>query len=457
MMEDKDKKSATSINDFKKSISDFISSKFKDIVKPDREKLSNTISLLVSEKTISRDSFEKLKKFYEKDKTSRSIFFNILTHFTYEKIELLFNTIYAITDDPLWLIQLADDLDEILSNIDDRKTIDNLNNLIETRGFFRSYFSKIFNLQYLITHDYNANNTPINLLKYIARKEGIHPASHWSVFEERLNIPEHFLLGLEHFKMSSQPVVYIEIALSKGLIKSIHDIIGEGKIRVDIEHADTAVFYSLNSTIKSLSGIGLGEKMIIRAKEYIKEHYPHIKQFSTLSPVPCFREYFDSILLGQKASYFLTKNMLDDTSKKNRFFSPKAIDTIVKEYGSMNSDKEVPFSKILLRVFHLNDWFKNPVYKKILEDPLVRLCKHYLTVEKKKDRETGQALPAALDPVAHFHLSNGASIGSINYLANTSDKGMKESFGMMVNYIYSSKKLDSNKIKYSQGLIDSQV
>ena len=457
MIEDKDKKSTTSINDLKKSISDFISSKFKDIVKSDREKLSDTISLLVSEKMISRDTFEKLKRFYEKDESSRRIFFNILIHFTYEKIELLFNTIYAISDDPLWLIQLADDLDAIISNIDDRRTIDNLNNLMEIRRFFRSYFAKIFNLQYLITHEYNANNTPINLLKYIARKEGIHPASHWSVFEERLNIPEHILLGLEHFKISHQPVVYIEIAFSNGLLKSIHDIIGNKKIRVDLKDADTAVFYSLNNTFNSLSGIGLGEKMIIRAKEYIKKHYPHIKQFSTLSPVPGFKEYLDSILMGQKASYLLTKNMLDNTSKKNRFFSPKAIDTIVKEYGSMDSDKEVPFSKILLRVLHLNDWFENPVYKKVLEEPLVKLCKHYLTVEKKKDKETGQALHTALDPVAHFHLSNGASIGSINHLANISDKGLDESFGMMVNYIYSSKKLDSNKIKYSQGLIDSQV
>jgi malonyl-CoA decarboxylase len=241
------------------------------------------------------------------------------------------------------------------------------------------------------------------------------------------------------------------------MLKSIHDIIGDKKIRVDLKEADTAVFYSLNNTFKSLSGIGLGEKMIIRAKEYIKEHYPHIKQFSTLSPVPGFKEYLDSILMGQKASYFLTKNMLDDTSKKNRFFSQKAIDTIVKEYGSMNSDKEVPFSKILLRVLHLNDWFENPVYKKHMEDPLIKLCKHYLTVEKKKDKETGLALHAVLDPVAHFHLSNGASIGSINYLANTSDKGMKESFGMMVNYIYSDKKHDSNKIKYSQGIVDTHV
>ncbi len=77
--------------------------------------------------------------------------------------------------------------------------------------------------------------------------------------------------------------------------------------------------------------------------------------------------------------------------------------------------------------------------------------------EKRKDKVNGEALPAALNPVANFHLSNGASIGSINYLANLSDRGQEKSFEMMVNYIYTAKKLDSNKIDYSQGIIDSKV
>jgi|GEM_PF-895272 len=456
-MNEKHKHSSATISDFKNIISDFISSKFKEIVKSDREKLSDIISLFMSEKTISNDTFNKLKSFYQKDEVNRNIFFNILSNFTYENAEFLFNQIYAVTDNPLWLIQLADDLDEIISKVSNQDVIENGASIRKMRGYFRSYFSKIYNLHYLITFEYNANNTPINLLKYIARKDGIHPASHWSVFEERLNIPEHILLGLEHFKTTSQPIVYVEIAFSKGLIKSIHNIIGENKIQVDVKNADTAIFYSLNSTLKALSGIGLGEKMLIRAKEYIKNHYPHIKQFSTLSPVPGLRKYLDTIIQNQKASFSLSKDMLDDTSKNNIFFSHKNINMIMKEYKRMNSNKNYPFSKILMRILHSNNWFETPVYKKNLEDPLLKLTKYYLTVEKKKDLETGRMLDEALDPVAHFHLSNGACIGSINFLANTTEKGLSESFGIMVNYIYSDKKLDSNKIKYSQGILDSQV
>jgi malonyl-CoA decarboxylase len=111
----------------------------------------------------------------------------------------------------------------------------------------------------------------------------------------------------------------------------------------------------------------------------------------------------------------------------------------------------------MLDILQSRKWYENLVYFRNLENPLIKLCKHYLTVEKKKDKETGELLHAALDPVAHFHFSNGAFIGSINYLANMSDKGLDESFGMMVNYIYTAKKLDSNKIKYSQGIIDSRV
>ena len=456
-MTEKHKNVPVGMIDLKHAVSDFISSKFKEIVKSDREKLSDAISLFMSKKTVSKETFDKLKKFYQKDEISRSIFFNILTHFEYEKIELLFNTIYAITDNPLWLIQLADDLDQIISTMNTRKAPEKQEALIRLRMAFRSYFSKIFNLQYLITHEYNANNTPINLLKYIAQKEGIHPASHWSVFEERLNIPEHILLGLEHFKISSQPVVYIEIAFSKGLIKSIHDIIGSGKVRVDLKDADTAVFYSLNSTFEALSGIGLGEKMIIRAKAYIEAHYPQVRQFATLSPIPGFKKFLETVVRDPKASFLISCKMLDEPSKRNRFFTSKNIESIKKEYKKAYPDRDAAFSEILLDVLQSKEWFENPVYFKNMENPLIKLCRHYLTAEKKRDRETGEMLNAVIDPVAHFHFSNGAYIGSINYLANMSDKGLNESFGMMVNYIYAVKKLDSNKIKYSQGIVDSQV
>jgi len=456
-MEETHKNSSANISDSKNLISDFISSKFKEIVRSDREKLADTISLFMSQKTISRDTFEKLKRFYQKDESNRKVFFNILSNFAYENLEFLFNQIYAITDTPLWLIQLADDLDEMISSVKNGDAFDNFESLKKIREFFRSYFSKIYNLQYLVTREFNANNTPINLLKYIAEKEGIHPASHWSVFEERLNIPEHILLGLEHFKISSQPVVYIEIALSKGLIKSIHDIIGENKVRVDIQNADTAVFYSLNSTFKSLYGIGLGEKMLIRAKEYINNYYPHVKRFATLSPMPDLKKYLKTIVLDHEASFSLSKDRLDDTGKKNSFFQLKNIELIKKEYKRVISDKNDSFSEILLNILQTKNWFMNSVFINNLEEPLLKLSEYYLTVEKQMDPETGQMLYAALDPVAHFHLSNGAYIGSINYLANVTDKGLDESFGMMVNYIYSEKKLDSNKIKYSQGLIDSRV
>jgi len=445
------------MNDFKKIITDFISAKFKGTLQSDKEKLSDIIALLMSQKTVSVETLERLKKFYQKDKNNRMVFFNILSNFKYVNVELLLNTIYAIDDNPLWPVQLTDDLDKILAYINNQDSMIDLDGLVKVRSYFRSYFSRIFNLQYLMTSEYNASNTPINLLKYIARKDGIHPASHWSVFEERLNIPEHILLGLEHFKLKSQPVVYVEIALSRGLIKSIHDIIGENKLRVDLKKADTAIFYSLNITFKSLAGIGLGEKMIIRAKEYIKFHYPHIEAFSTLSPVPGLRKYFETIVLDPMASFSLSKEMLDDTSKKNSDFPLKNIDSIRKEYERLNPDKNDSFSEMLLKILNSNKWFTNPVFIKNIEEPLVKLCKYYLIKEKKKDRETDQIGYAALDTVANFHLSNGASIGSINYLANLTDKGLDESFGMMVNFIYKDKKLDSNKIKYSQGIIDSLI
>ncbi|MEJ2745710.1 MAG: malonyl-CoA decarboxylase family protein, partial [bacterium] len=276
-------------------------------------------------------------------------------------------------------------------------------------------------------------------------------------FENRLDSKDHIILSLEHFKMPYVPLVYIEVALSKGLIRKMSRILGDKRRPPDLPRADTAIFYSVNTTFPGLEGIALGAKMIIRAREYIQGHYPGIKRFSTLSPIPRFREYLTKVFEGGADHCRLTAKKVD-ANRRARFFSTEEAKAIRKELSKKNKDAEaLSHTAVLKSVLADGQWYANPVLRKAMENPMRELTKYYLTKEKRFDSKTQMRTAHAYDPVANFHLSNGASIGSINYLANPSERGMRESYGMMVNYFYEAERQEKNKLAYVEGKVVTEV
>lgn len=443
------------IEDTRSSLSSTIAEKIKGFLKSDREKVSEILSLLLSRKIVSPETVSKLLEFYGKSRDNRQKFFQVLFEFSPDQVDWIHNQVYAATDSPLWSVQVAEDIEKERSETDESIRLDPAG-LKRLRRYMRDYLGKVFNLQYLSLKEYNADNTPINLLKYIAENEGVHPAEHWSAFEERLASPDRLLLGLEHFKVPNTPVVYIEIALSRGLIKSIHNVLGEEKVSTDPQRADTAIFYSVNNTYPGLAGIGLGEKMIVRAKQYLRTRFGKLRQFATLSPVPGFRKFLQEVIERDSEGYFLKKR--DMERRKNGFFSADSMRKIAEVYGDSDPyGKERSPAEYFLEVLSRDDWYDRPEIYKYLEKPLLKLAKHYLLVEKRRDKQTGEPFYNALDPVANFHLSNGAALGSINFRGNLFLIGRSQSFGMMVNYIYDVSRLEENKIRYTRGEIDNRV
>ena len=438
--------------EIRQRIADAVAGTFFKFVKSDGEKIKESLSLLATDRTIRPATVKAVREFYDRGDEQKEAFLEVLASLSLPKIEYVLSQVYAATDTPEWLITIREDLNRLTkkraAEKADGKPVKPLRSL---QSIFRDHFMRIFNYQYLVTRYCDAFSTSISLLKFIARKEGVHPAEHWWSFENRLNSPDHMILSLEHFKMPYIPLVYIEIALSRGLIRKIAKIISEKRKPFDISGANTAIFYSVNSTMDGLKGIGLGEKMIIRAKEYLENHYPGIKRFATLSPVPRFAEYLKKVLKAQGGSFRLTCVKID-ANRRGRFFSGAEVKDIKAELAKrMEKVASLPLSAMLKAVLEDEKWFDNSVFRKRMEGPLTALMKYYLEKEKRRDRKTGKTLPNAYDPVANFHLSNGAYIGSINYLGNPTERGLKESFGMMLNYIYDEKRLDENKILYGRG------
>ncbi len=435
-------------------VSKTISKTFNKFLKSERLRVEEALSLLASDKTIQPDSIRVIRHFYESGDEQKKALFTILSMLEPRKIDYALNQIHAAMDSPEWLIRLRADLHKLLKDRASlRHSSASVKQLRELSDIFTDHFTRIFNFQYLVTRCCSAQNTSIALLKFISEKEGVHPAEHWWNFENRLNSPDHIILSLEHFKMPYVPLVYIEVALSKGLIRRINRIIGEKRRTTNVRDADTAIFYSVNTTFAGLRRIGLGAKMVIRARQYLEENYPGIKNFATLSPIPKFRDYLLTVLADSKHGFSLTRGKID-ANKRNRFFSGAEIGQIRSE---LNKRERLPggvsISKMLGAVLKDDDWYRNPVLKKAMRHPLTEITRYYLEREKRVKPRTGERTTEAYDPVVSFHLSNGAYIGSINYLANSSERGLRESFGMMLNYIYDSRRLEHNKLLYGTGRV----
>jgi len=262
-------------------------------------------------------------------------------------------------------------------------------------------------------------------IEIIKESDLVHPMTSIEDMIKRLG-KDRRCFALYHRLIPHEPIVFIEVALTKGIPRKIDEILGEEAERIKEEDVDTAVFYSINNTQNGLAGLGLGKVLIARVMEYLKRDDERIKNFVTLSPVPGFWDkYLKPILEGRDDRFSLK------SEKVAEFFSKKEKKIILKKAKEKDSDWK-SFNKALLKILSDHSWVNDKELVKALEKPMVKIAAYYIIKEK-----TPNGRP--LNPVANFHLRNGASVSedNINFLANTSSKGLQESCSIMVNYIYS--------------------
>ncbi len=254
------------------------------------------------------------------------------------------------------------------------------------------------------------------ILEKLIAYEAVHKVRSWEDLKNRLDADRR-VYGFFHNKMLHEPLIFLHVALTAGISSNIQEILDEHSPVTDIKEADTAVFYSISNAQRGLSGISFGNFLIKRVVDKLSRELKQIKHFVTLSPIPNFRTWLDPMLAKGDESLFLPKE-----TRELRIFT-------------QNDNAAKGLHHILE-----NEWHTDPKTAEKLKPILTRLAVHYLLNEKNK--------VVALDPVAHFHLTNGARLKRINWLADTSGKGLKQSAGLMVNYYYDLDYIDSNHEDY---------
>ena len=270
-------------------------------------------------------------------------------------------------------------------------------------------------------------NSPYRQIELIMNGDLVHPMTGLEEMKRRLG-RDRRCFALYHRAMPEEPVIFIEVALAEGIVRSIQEIIVPGDGDSD-ESAkkDTAVFYSINNTQNGLAGLGLGNLLIFQVVDFIKKDMPNIKSFCTLSPMPGFwRRYLKPMLEDQGKNFKMKRDGLE------KLFDRRTKNLIEKEYQGQGGKTPASFPEILLSIFSTPQWTNNEPLVINLAKPLCRLAYIYLAEEKNHANRP-------IDPVANFHLSNGASLApaNVNFGANWSAMGLERSLSLMVNYVYS--------------------
>lgn len=259
-------------------------------------------------------------------------------------------------------------------------------------------------------------DSPASLIEKLIKYEAVHDIKGWADVKNRLD-SDRRCYGFFHPRLPDDPLIFVEVALMNTMADSITPLLDESADAADLNKATTAIFYSISNTQVGLRGVSFGDSLIKRVVETLKAEFPRLKTFATLSPIPGFRAW-----LGKNASAMLEK--LDDKARA--------------ELGRALGCESVTATQLLAtadKALELDA--KSPVRHLLLQS-----AAQYL------GRELTDGKP--LDPVARFHLGNGARIERLNWGGDPSTKGLKQSYGMMVNYLYDLKRLDKYRAQLAQ-------
>ncbi|MFZ1429048.1 MAG: malonyl-CoA decarboxylase [Geminicoccaceae bacterium] len=247
-------------------------------------------------------------------------------------------------------------------------------------------------------------DSPASLLEKFLRYEKVHRMQALEDLKRRL-AADRRCFAFFHPALPDEPLIFVEVALVGGMADKVQPLIDPVAAVGDPQAANTAVFYSINNCLEGLRGVTLGNFLIKLVAADLARELPELKTYATLSPIPGFGVWLRATLRQSAAKL------------------PGGIDR--QQVASLDAP----------------DWTSDPEAAERLRLPLTKLCAHYLVREKRSGRP--------LDPVARFHLGNGARLERINWLGDISAKGLEESFGLLVNYKYDTSMIEKNHELYT--------
>jgi malonyl-CoA decarboxylase len=271
---------------------------------------------------------------------------------------------------------------------------------------FAHLFSSWFNRGFLVLRPIDWT-TPANILEKIIHYEAVHAIQNWDDLRNRLEPEDRRCYGFFHPQLVDEPLIFVEVALTREIPAAISPLLDLARTPIAATEATTAVFYSISNTQRGLGGVTFGNFLIKQVVENLKRELPNLRTFVTLSPVPGL------------AAWLARERMAEGSA---------CLDTAAKE---------------MLMVLDEPDWSSDPRKAEKVRGVLLPAAAYYFL--KAKDPKG-----RLVDPVARFHLGNGARLERLNFLGDVSAKGVKQAHGLMVNYLYALDEIEKNHEAFAE-------
>jgi malonyl-CoA decarboxylase len=271
---------------------------------------------------------------------------------------------------------------------------------------FVHLFSSWFNRGFLVLRKIDWS-TPANILEKIIRYEAVHAINDWDDLRSRIEPADRRCYAFFHPALVDDPLIFVEVALTREIPGAIAPILSMKREPVEPPRATTAVFYSISNCQRGLAGVSFGHFLIKQVVEEISRELPRLSTFVTLSPAPNFASWL----------------------KRER----------ANESSNVISGED----RAALSVLDQDGWWHTQANVETAHDPFMRAAAWYYLHGR-----TARGTP--VDSVARFHLGNGARLERLDWLADTSERGMRQSHGLMVNYLYDLAEIEENHEAYAQ-------
>jgi malonyl-CoA decarboxylase len=272
---------------------------------------------------------------------------------------------------------------------------------------FVHLFSSWFNRGFLVLRRIDWS-TPAIVLEKLIRYEAVHEIRDWDDLRRRIDPPDRRCYAFFHPALVDEPLIFVEVALTDEIPAAIGPILAKDRETLAPRRATTAVFYSISNCQRGLGGVTFGNFLIKQVVEEISREIPRLATFVTLSPIPGFARW------------------------------------LARERRSDNSPVLAAEDRVRLAVLDEPDWWQVDAKADLVREPLLRAAAFYFLGAR-----TSRGTP--IDPVARFHLGNGARLEQIDSRADTSAKGIAQSHGLMVNYLYDLDDIEKNHEAYAEG------
>jgi malonyl-CoA decarboxylase len=295
------------------------------------------------------------------------------------------------------LVRMREQLLDAMDHRDDLGVVDN---------DFVHLFSSWFNRGFLVLRRIDWS-TSAAILEKIIRYEAVHEIRDWDDLRRRIDTPDRRCYAFFHPALVDNPLIFVEVALTREIPSAIAPILSDKREPVEPQRATTAVFYSITNCQRGLAGVTFGHFLIKQVVEEVSREVSRVGTFVTLSPAPNFAEWL------RRERNNAGSLALDDDDRK------------------------------ALEGLDNPQWWRLPELAEQIREPFLRAAAWYYLRGRNS-----RGLPA--DAVARFHLGNGARLERLDWLADTSERALKQSCGLMVNYLYDLDYIERNHEAYAQ-------